>query len=297
VSRRIAVLGPGGVGGLLAALLARAGNDVVCLAGEATTDAIRSHGLRIRSVQYGEFTAAVAADTALRGPVDACFVTVKHASLAAALERVAPAALGDGLLVPLLNGVEHPAELRRRYPPELVAPAAIRVEATKAGPGVIEHTSPFTEVDLASATAKRDRLDDLAATLVTAGVTARVTDDETATLWSKLAFLAPMALLTTRYRATIGELRTDRRDELIAVIGESCAVARAHGAPADPDAMLARFEAFGAGSKSSMLRDAEAGRPLEIDAIGGGLIRAAAAHGIGVPLIRALVADLEQEQA
>lgn len=295
MNKQIAVLGPGGVGGLLAALLARAGNDVVCLAGDATAEAIRSDGLRVHSVLYGEFTAEVAADTELRGPVDACFVTVKHTSLAAALERVTPEALGDGLLVPLLNGVEHPAELRRRYPAELVAPAAIRVEATKAGPGVIEHTSRFAEVDLASATAKRDRLDDLSAALVAAGLTARVTDDETATLWSKMAFLAPMALLTTRHRATIGELRTDRRDELIAVIAESCAVARAHGAPADPDAMLGRFDAFGAEAKSSMLRDAEAGRALEIDAIGGGLIRAAAAHGIDVPLIRGLVAALEQE--
>lgn len=297
MAKRIAVLGPGGVGGLLAALLRRAGNDVVCLAGDATAGAIRAGGIKVRSHLYGEFGADVAADTELREPVDACFVTVKHTALASALDRVRPEALGDGLLVPLLNGVEHPAELRRRYPPELVAPGAIRVEAIRTGPGLIEHASRFTEVDLASSTVKRDRLEELAGTLADAGVTAKVADDEAATLWSKLAFLAPMALLTTRHRATIGELRTARRDELISVIAESCAVARAYGAPADAQLMLVRFDAFGPEGKSSMLRDAEAGRALELDAIGGALIRAASAQHIDVPLIGKLVADLEETQA
>ncbi|MEU1449394.1 2-dehydropantoate 2-reductase N-terminal domain-containing protein, partial [Streptomyces mirabilis] len=71
----VAVLGPGGVGGLLAALVARAGHRVICLAGDETARALRTDGIRVRSGRFGDFTAAVEADTELCEPVDACLIT------------------------------------------------------------------------------------------------------------------------------------------------------------------------------------------------------------------------------
>lgn len=55
---------------------------------------------------------------------------------------------------------------------------------------------------------------------------------------------------------------------------------------------MTRYDAFPADGKSSMQRDAEAGRPLELDAIGGALLRAAERHGIHAPLTARLVAEL-----
>ncbi|MFJ4520011.1 ketopantoate reductase family protein [Streptomyces sp. NPDC088810] len=288
----VAVLGPGGTGGLLAALLSRSGHRVICLAGETTADTLRRTGITVRSRQFGDFTAAVDADTELREPVDACLVTVKHTALDAALTRVPPAALGDALLVPLLNGVEHPATLRARYRPDRVAPAVIRVESTRTAPGVIEHGSPFTEVDLAGDAVPRARLDALAGHLSASGTTARVAGDETAALWAKMAFLAPFALLTTRYGVPLGTARSRHRDELEALVAETAAISRACGGPADPAQALARYDAFPPATKSSMQRDAEAGRPLELDAIGGALLRAAERHGVAVPVTERLVREL-----
>ncbi|MFE4816833.1 ketopantoate reductase family protein [Streptomyces sp. NPDC056704] len=289
----VAVLGPGGVGGLLAALVARAGHRVICLAGDETARALRTDGIRVRSGRFGDFTAAVEADTELREPVDACLITVKHTALDAALERVRPEVLGDGLLVPFLNGVEHPATLRARYGATRVAPAVIRVESTRTAPGVIAHGSPFAEIDLTGASVPRGRLDALAGVLAAAGPTVRVMDDETATLWAKMSFLAPFALLTTRYGVPLGEVRTRHREELTALVAETAAVSRACGGPADPAVALARYDAFPPDTKSSMQRDAEAGRPLELDAIGGALLRAADRHGVAVPVARGLVRELE----
>ncbi|MEV5876768.1 ketopantoate reductase family protein [Streptomyces sp. NPDC052101] len=288
----VAILGPGGTGGLLAALLSRSGHRVICLAREETADALRRTGIQVRSRQFGDFTAPIEADAELREPVDACLIAVKHTALDAALTRVPPAALGDALVVPLLNGVEHPAALRARYRPERVAPAVIRVESTRLAPGVIEHGSPFTEIDLAGDGVPRPRLDGLAATLASAGVTARATEDETAALWAKMAFLAPFALLTTRYGLPLGEVRTRHREELESLVAETAAVSRACGAPADPARALARYDAFPPGAKSSMQRDAEAGRPLELDAIGGALLRAAGRHGVPVPVAARLVDEV-----
>ncbi|MGW2210418.1 ketopantoate reductase family protein [Streptomyces sp. NPDC001781] len=293
----VAVLGPGGVGGLLAALLSRSGHRVICLARDGTVQALRRNGIQVHSGRFGDFHAAVEADTELREPVGACLITVKHTTLDAALTRVPPAVLGDALVVPLLNGLEHPASLRRRYAPGLVAPATIRVESTRvqAGDGegvVIEHGSPFAEVDLAGAAAVRPRLDALASALTAAGATARVVDDETAALWAKMAFLAPFALLTTRYGVPIGEARTRYRSQLEALVAETAEVGRACGAPTDPVGSLARYDLFPAAARSSMQRDAEAGRALELDAIGGALLRAAERHGVAVPVTARLVKEL-----
>ncbi|MFD3619255.1 ketopantoate reductase family protein [Streptomyces sp. NPDC058676] len=288
----VAVLGPGGTGGLLAALLSRAGHRVVCLAGEETADTLRTAGIGVRSERFGDFTARVEADTTLREPVDACVVAVKHTSLDAALDRVPPAALGDGLVVPLLNGVEHPATLRTRYRPDRVAPAVIRVESTRVAPGVIEHGSPFAEVDLTGDGVPRERLDALAEAFTAAGPTTRVLPDESAALWAKMSFLAPFALLTTRHGLPLGDVRTKYREELTALVEETAEVSAACGGPADPAVALARYDSFPPAMKSSMQRDAEAGRPLELDAIGGALLRAAERHGVPVPVTARLVREL-----
>lgn len=288
----VAVLGPGGIGGLLAALLSRSGHRVICLAGDETARTLRTTGIRVRSGLFGDFTADVEADTELREPVDACLIAVKATTLDAALTRVPPTALGDALLVPFLNGVEHPETLRARYRPDRVAPATIRAESTRVAPGEIEHGTPFAEIDLAGDTVPRDRLDALAQTLDKAGPTTRVLPDETATLWAKMSMLAPFALLTTHYALPVGDVRTRHREELTSLVEETAAVSRACGAPTDPAQTLARYDAFPPTTKSSMQRDAEAGRPLELDAIGGALLRAAERHGVPTPVTARLVREL-----
>lgn len=290
----VAVLGPGGVGGLLAALLARAGNRVICLAGEATAQVLERDGIEVRSARFGDFTARVETASRLAEPVDAALVTVKHTTLAAALDRLPAKDLGpDTLVVPFLNGVEHPAFLRAHYGDAVpVAPATVRVESTRVAPGVIEHGSPFAEVDLTGDEAPADRLNSLAGALEWSGIATRVLPGETTVLWAKMSFLAPFALLTTRYGLPLGEIRTRHREELTALVEETAAVSAAVGAPVDPAEAVRRYDAFPPGTKSSMQRDAESGRPLELDAIGGALLRAAERHGVPAPVAARVVADL-----
>ncbi|MFI7094311.1 ketopantoate reductase family protein [Streptomyces lydicus] len=282
----VAVLGPGGVGGLIGALLARHGHRVICLAGEATAAALSQGGVRVESAQYGDFTAAVEADTRLREAVDAVFVTVKQTSLDEALDRVPAPALGNAVVIPLLNGLDHLRLLRERYPAAEVAAGTIRVEATRTAPGRINHTSPFANLELAAP------LDEFAEQLRHAGLGVTLRSDETAMLWDKLAFLAPLALLTTRHRADVGTIRSDRRPELLTVLDEITAVAQAAGAPVSTETVLSFFDRVPDTMKSSMQRDAEAGRPLEVDAIGGAVLRAGAAHHVETPVTARLVAEV-----
>jgi 2-dehydropantoate 2-reductase len=289
---RFAVLGPGGVGGFLAALLIRTGDSVVVLAGEETSRALAEGGLRLESQRFGNFDVAVPTATRLVSPVDACLVTVKATSLGSAVERVPSAALGDGFVIPFLNGLEHVDFLRTVYGPERVVAATIRIETTRTKTGLIRHTSPFAAIDIATAAANRDRIERIAAHVRETGVDVRVRDDERAMLWDKFALLAPMALLTTHERANVGVVRERRREELVAVIGEIAAVAAADGVEIKPERMIQLMDSVPASMESSMQRDREAGRPLELDALGGALLRRAAKHGVPVPVTSRLVDEL-----
>lgn len=272
--------------------MARAGNRVVFLARPGTVSVLRSEGLKVSSTQYGDFTIPVEAVTQLAEPVDVCLVTPKATTLMDALSTVPRDLLGPGLVVPLLNGVEHMQLLRNRYPADQVVAGAIKVESTRVAPGRIEHASPFSFIELASVTAPRERVDELAAQLRQADLDVVVRDDETTMLWDKLALLAPLALLTTHHGAPAGVVRAERREDLVATVDEVVAVAHAVGAEVDGDAIAGLLEMVPPNLKSSMQRDAEAGRPTELDAIGGAVLRAAERHGVAVPVTTRLVAEL-----
>jgi 2-dehydropantoate 2-reductase len=132
----------------------------------------------------------------------------------------------------------------------------------------------------------------LAAQLTAAGFDVRVRHDEMSMLWDKLSFLAPLALLTTHERANAGAIRTRRREDTLAVISEVAAVAAAEGAAIDPAAIVRLLDSVPETFESSMQRDQAAGRPLEIDAIGGAVVRRAALAGIDVPVTARIVEEL-----
>ena len=283
---RVAVLGPGGVGGLLAALLARDGSAVTCLARPGTAQHLDRHGLMLTSARYGEVRAAVRGVERLDEPIDVLLVTPKATHLDDALDRVPSEVLGDAVVVPLLNGVEHMGVLRDRFPAAHVVAGTIRVFASRPEPGVIRHEGQLAAVQLAPGAER------LAGALDAAGVDVTVRPDEEGLLWDKLCFLAPMALLTTRTQEPLGAVRDQHGEELTAVITEVAAVARAEGAAPDPAATRDFAWSLPAEMRSSMQRDAEAGDPTELEAIGGAVLRAADRHGVDVPVTRRIVEDL-----
>jgi 2-dehydropantoate 2-reductase len=294
---RVAVLGPGAVGGLLAALLARAGNSVVVLAGESTARAIAERGIRVESRRFGDFEVRVDSAVRLQREVDFCLVTVKATQLDDALERLPADTLGKAVLVPFLNGIDHVEHLRRTYPSSEVAAATMRVEVARIEPGLIRQLSPFAAIDIAPPASRQREVEELAAQLTAAGFDVRVREDETAMLWDKLALLAPLALLTTHARANVGEVRTHRRDDAIALITEIASVARAEGATADSEATLRLLDAAPPAMETSMQRDQAAGLPLELDAIGGAVLRRAARVGVAVPVTTRLVEELRERSS
>jgi 2-dehydropantoate 2-reductase len=270
---RHAVLGAGGVGGLIGAALARSGRPVTLITREP------GHPTRIsvESDKLGAFEAEVSATTALEAPVDVLWVTTKATQLEAAIPS-APASLVDGTVTPLLNGADHVARLRELYP--AVTPGTIRVEAEKLAPGRFVQRGGFITIELAGVMAA-----DIAAELEAAGIEARVSEDELTMLWRKLVILAPLALTTTATMRSIGGVRDDPRwrERLLGVFDEANDVAAALGAHVDREATRGALLAMPDFMRSSMQKDRELERPLELDAIAGPIVRGGREHGVPTP--------------
>jgi 2-dehydropantoate 2-reductase len=285
---RIAILGPGGVGAFVAAALARAGQDVLVVAREATAEVIAAAGIEVESVRLGHFAARPAVTAALTENVDVLLVATKATTLDRALERIRSE---PRVTVPLLNGLEHMARLRERLDAHRVAAGVIRVESSSPAPGQVRQTSPFLRIDLASDDPRlRPALNRLASTLEAAEIPVALETSEAHVLWSKLVRLAALACTTSASGETIGFIRADPRwrQTLIGAIREAAAVANADGGQVDPDATVAELDAAHSELRSSMYRDILAGREPELDAIAGAVIRSGRRHRIECPTLERL---------
>jgi 2-dehydropantoate 2-reductase len=286
-----AVLGPGGVGGFLTAALAQAGADVTLVAREETADAIAAGGLHVESVLLGTIDVEPATVTRLERPVDVLFVATKHNGLADALERVAAE---PGIVVPLLNGLDHMAVLRERFGARAVA-GTIRIEADRPETGRIVHTSRFLRIDLASDDPSlAPQLEAVSDLLADAQVPARIGSSEAQIMWEKLTRLNALACTTSAFDLPLGPIRStpELRAELLGCIEEAVAVATAEGAELTVADVVAELEDAHAELGSSMRRDIAAGREPELDAIPGAVMRAGARHGIECPTVARLAGTI-----
>jgi 2-dehydropantoate 2-reductase len=286
-----AILGPGGIGGLMGACLAKIGEPVTMVVRPAALEQYPRQ-LQLES-PFGNFTRAVER-TSQVPPVDVLWITVKATQLETALRSI-PAPDTTGAIVPLLNGIDHIPLLRARYGKERVFPATIAVESERVAPGHFVRRSPFCR--LAVIGRARNLLGSTLEQLQTLHFTCPFVDDEATLLWGKLAFLAPMALTTTAAGAAKGEIAASAhwRQQLETCVREACAVAAAHGAQIDADKGIAALLGLPDGIRSSMQKDVEQGKPPELDAIGGPILRGAARYGLSVPVTQSLVAAIAQK--
>jgi 2-dehydropantoate 2-reductase len=290
----IAVLGPGGVGGVVASL-----TGALCVGTERTVEAIRRDGLTLvrdgeRSVAHPEAVAR------LDRPVSLLVVAVKAHDLEPALDRIAPGALEGALVLPLQNGLEQVERIRAcasllQAPTATVVAGAIgRLEAWTGQPGVVVLRGPGApRITAASDVVSVETLERSLAPLRVAGLELAIGVSERAVLWEKVARLAPLAAATAASALDVGELRGAEpwRTRLRAAVDEACAVAAAEGVPIDPADQWAIIEALPSDLTTSTARDARAGRPTELDAISGSVARAGKRLGVPTLSLEALLEE------
>jgi 2-dehydropantoate 2-reductase len=284
---RHAILGAGGVGGLIGVALASSGESVTMVVRQEILKDYPAE-LSLES-PLGSFRVSVDRVARVEAPYDVLWIAVKATQLDSALRSVTVDPSQLGAVVPLLNGMDHISVLRARFGRDRVIPGSIGVEAERAAPGKFIHRGMAVRVVLASS--GEERLATAAEALRKFGFAVQFVPDEMKILWTKLSFLAPFALTTTAGGLTIGEVNSDPiwRRRLEAVIREVAAVGTASGTPLDAAAILPFFDKTPPGGRSSMQKDVAAGNPPELDGIAGPILRRAEEHGIEVPVTRELV--------
>jgi 2-dehydropantoate 2-reductase len=287
---RHAILGAGGVGGTMAACLSHIG-ETVTLVVRPNTLAEHPPVIELKST-FGTFAAEVAWTSSIP-PADVLWLTVKATQLEPALASIRDTSM-IGAVVPLLNGIDHMEPLRSKFGPDRVIPATIAGEMERVSPGQFVHPSPFLLLNISSR--GRDLLGPVTEKLQRLGFICNFSDDETTLLWSKLVILGPMALSTTAFDKPVGEVLGNpaRYRQFEGSVREACAAGAAEGAKVDADIVLKLMQKTPPGMRSSMQKDVENGRPPELDAIGGAIVRAAKRHGLTASATEELIRLVEQ---
>lgn len=282
-----AILGAGAIGGLMATALGSLGEDVTLivrpekLAGYPSTLSLERPA--------GTITAHAKIAARLTDTADVLWIATKTYQLEEALAAVETL---PGIIVPLLNGVDHVAVLRARFGDDRVVPATIAVEAERSAPGKFVHRSP---VRLSVAASGEPVLKNTIAGLQGLGISCQFIASEPTLLWSKLCFLGPFALVTSASGKNLGEVLADAewKAKLESAVREACAVAVKDGAQIDAEKLLAVFPAWPPTVRSSMAKDLAAGRKLELDGIAGPILRGGVKYGVPTPTSEGLVAMIE----
>jgi 2-dehydropantoate 2-reductase len=289
----VGILGPGAVGGAFAAHLMGARERVVCVGPPHTVGLIALAGISLEADGHEPVNVRPAIAERLEQPVSLLLVTVKAPFLEEALELVDPDAIRDAVVLPLLNGLEHMEPLRERFNARVAAGALSRFEAYRVGRMQIIQKTPSAVVTMASKDLSEYELEAAARILRGAGIEVGFDDDEKRVLWRKLARLSVLSAATALSRKTVGELRTDLewRPRMEAALEEACAVASADGVKVIASSQWTQIVQMDSDLTTSAARDVFAGKPSEIDAIGGSVVRAGERLGVPTPVLSELVAE------
>jgi len=295
---RIVVFGAGAMGSFFGGLLSRR-HDVTLIGRPEHMAAIRARGLRIT----GKTVMIARPRTATRVPAGAepelILVTTKSYDTGKTMIALRPFA-DDALFVTVQNGLGN-AETISKVAKRVVAGTTTN-GVTFLGPGVVRHAGVGETVLGAWVRIQEADLVRLRDLLADAGIVVRITDDIKTELWSKLVVNASINPLAAIAGVPNGRLVRDKDllASLEAVCREATSVAKAEGAAVDPDDLLHRTVLVArrtAANRGSMLQDLDRGRRTEIGSIAGAVVRAAARHGIPVPLNRALFALIRARES
>jgi 2-dehydropantoate 2-reductase len=294
---RFAVIGAGGVGGYFGGKLASGGADVTFLVRGRTLDALRDRGLRVDSI-HGDFVVDpvnATDDPSSIGVVDAVFVATKAWQIAEAVSNIQPLIGAETVVVPLENGMEAPDVIARAVGREHTLGGLCGIVAFIVEPGHIKHAGVdpfimFGELD-GGVSARVERLRDAC---LAAGVNAQLSDDIHRSMWTKFLFIAPMSGLGAATRVAAGVWRAMPETRAIAVnaMKEIIALAAARGVDLGAEAVdrtLARIDALPPDSTSSLQRDVIDGKPSELDAQLGAVIRMGGASHVPTPVCEMLL--------
>ena len=297
---RIAVFGAGGVGGYFGGRLAQAGQDVVFIARGDHLKAMLTHGLRVDSVK-GDFVlkpVKATDDPAKAGIVDVILVGVKAWQVTNAAEAMRPMVGPETFVLPLQNGLEAPTQLAAVLGDQYVLGGLCGLSTYIVGPGHIRHAGAdpfvrFGELD----NRPSDRVKRLQKVFERAGVIAKIPQDIHVALWMKFLLITAWSGVGALTRTPLGVWRSlpETRQMAESALQEIIRVAQARDIALPENAMpttMKVYDSLPPDITSSMQRDIAEGRPSELDAQIGAVVRFGKEADVATPLHRLIYNSL-----
>ncbi len=288
---RVAVFGAGGVGGYFGGRLALVGNDVVFIARGSHLQALREHGLRVKSIQ-GDFTVSpveATDDPGQAGPADLILVAVKAWQIPDVAVAMRPLMGPETVVLPLQNGLEAASQLADVLGDAAVLGGTCAIYSYIEAPGCIEHIGIEPTVTIGERDrAARSRTGTIRQCLEDAGIATQVASDINVPMWEKF-FVLRWGIIGAVTQAPAGVLRRlPQMREMIDQAGrEVITVGRAHDVPLSSDMLQRNMElldSLPSQATTSLQRDVMAGRPSEVDAQAGALVRLGQQVQVPTPL-------------
>ncbi|MDA1128925.1 MAG: ketopantoate reductase family protein [Chloroflexi bacterium] len=286
---RIAIMGAGGVGGCLGALLAKAGNDVWLITRGAHLAAIQANGIKLVR-PTGKFVVEVDAtnDPAQVGPVDLVLFTVKTFHNRLLISAIKPLIGHETAVLTLQNGVESHEQLASAYGSRVVFPGTFWGSSRVQAPGVIAEAVKarisFGAVDEAESL----RALAIRKTFRDSGVETELSPDPMQILWRKFIVLSAAAGISSAAQTRIKELlqSADARKLFCDAMEEALNVGLAKGINLPEDLAQTSLEYMNLlpDFQNSMHSDYEHGRPTELDALSGAVVRIGKQVGVNTPV-------------
>ena len=277
----IAVVGPGAIGGTVAAWLSQSPLVAsVTLCARTPLDRLMVEAPDGRLI---EADPRVVTDPAeIIAPVDWVLVATKAYDVAVASAWLKPLVGPDTHVAVLQNGVEHVERFAPFVPPERIVPVVVDIPAERTAPGRIQHRRDGTVTVPAGEAGEA-----FAALFAESVITASTTDDFATVAWTKLSLncVGAVNALTGQPGGVVRKAGV--ADLMRAMVRECVLVGRAVGADLGdhiPDWVVERTESSPPDSVNSILADRLAGRSMEWDARNGVIARLGAVHGIPTPL-------------
>lgn len=271
---RIAVMGAGAVGSYFGARLAAAGHDMAFIARGAHLEAMRNHGLKIKSFKGDlHIRSRFTSNPEEVGPVELVLFCVKSYDTSEAGERLAPLMNAKTIILTLQNGVDNPDKVAGPWGESRTLAGVVYIGARISGPGAIEHSAEGRIVFGALDGEVPEQADFIQQIFSAAQVPCVISTDIRKVLWGKLVWSAPFCAIACLTRATVKEiLESDSLRQLaVSCMEEVREAAKSQGfdlSPALIEQTLKVSESLG-DFKPSMLQDLEAGKPLEYEAFNG----------------------------
>lgn len=305
--KKICVLGLGGVGGYIGALLADTFPHVSFIARGARRTSICENGLALHSdyrgerIVHPERTVENASELEVQ---DYIFICVKNYSLEEACRSLQGCTDEHTVIIPVMNGADPGEKVRKYLGKGTVIDSLIYIVSFANPDYSITQQDGFANlyIGIQNADSREWKLCcDVTDLLNTAGIDCTASRDIQAEIWKKYILNCAYNVETALYNESIGQLRDDPQKAATyeALVNEAWQVALAkdiHVTEADRDAIIHRFYyELQYEATSSLQRDVSAGRMTELDTFSGYIVREAERLGVPAPVSGRMYEQLKEK--